>query len=113
MPNDISAILEAYDDPMFLMRISLCQIHLEEVQEMVRRIGKVEIDIGDGLTLLHQAASFNREDLVEYLCSAGHSTEVKTIHGETPLDQAAWKGNIDSAIELLRCHFLPSFFYTL
>jgi hypothetical protein len=82
--NDINAIMEAYlGDPLFLMRIAMCRITLEETQELVRRLGKVEIDIGDGLTLLHQAASFNRDDLVEYLCGAGHSTEVKTIHGET------------------------------
>jgi ankyrin repeat protein len=108
--NDINAIMAAYpDDPLFLMRIALCRIDLEETQELVRRLGKVEIDIGDGLTLLHQAASFNRDDLVEYLCDAGHSTEVKTIHGETPLDQAAWKGNIDSALELLRFYYLFCF----
>jgi hypothetical protein len=99
--NDINALMAAFD-PLMLMKVAMFNITLEDVQEIVRRLGKVEIDIGDGLTLLHQAGSHNRDDLVEFLCDAGHSTEVKTVHGETPLDQAAWRGQISSALKLLR-----------
>ena len=81
--NDISALLTAFD-PLFLVRISMCQLSVEDMREIARKLGKVEINIGDGLTLLHQAASHNRPDLVEYLCDQGHSTEVKTIHGICP-----------------------------
>ncbi len=107
--NDISALFTAFD-PLFVFKISMCNISVEDVQEIVRRLGKVEVDIGDGLTLLHQAAAFNRPDLVKFLCDQGHSTEVKTIHGETPLDQASWRGQINSAIELLRYTLFPSEF---
>jgi hypothetical protein len=100
-PNDIDALIAAFD-PILMIKVAMCNVTLEEIQEIVRRLGKVEINIGDGLTLLHQAGSHNRDDLVEYLCEAGHSTEVKTIHGETPLDQAAWRGHISSALKLLR-----------
>lgn len=99
--NDIPLLLEKYD-AFYLMRIAMCQISLNDVKDIIKKLNKIEINIGDGLTLLHQAASFNRPDLIEYLCNNGHSTEVKTVHGETPLDQAAWKGNIASALELLK-----------
>lgn len=99
--DDISALIEAFD-PLMVMRVALCQLSIQDVQNIIQRVGKVEINIGDGLTLLHQAASHDRDDLVELLCSLGHSTEVKTIHGETPLDQAAWQGRIHSALELIK-----------
>lgn len=98
--NDISLLFDKLELG-YVLKISLCHLTLEETEEIVRKCNKVEINIGDGLTLLHQAASHDRPDLVNFLCEQGHSTEVKTKHGETPLDQAAWRGQISSAIALL------------
>lgn len=58
----------------------------------VRECSLLILCVGDGLTLLHQAAQFDRTDLIDFLCEEGHDTEVKTLHGETALDQAAWRG---------------------
>lgn len=92
-------------DPGFILKLSfLHTTTVEDIQKVVERMGKCVIDIGDGLTLLHQAAQFNRVDIAHYLIKeAGHPVEVKTINGETPLDQAAWRGCIDVAVFLLRC----------
>lgn len=92
-------------DPGFILKLSfLHTTTVEDIQKVVERMGKGVIDIGDGLTLLHQAAQFNRVDIAHYLIKeAGHPVEAKTINGETPLDQAAWRGCIDVAVFLLRC----------
>jgi ankyrin repeat protein len=90
-------------DPMWLLKLSMGRTTLEVVKKVVECMGRAEINIGDGLTLLHIAGQFNRPDMVTYLAGEkAHPTEVRTIHGETPLDQAAWRGNIEAAVELLR-----------
>lgn len=92
-------------DPGFIFRLSFFnKTSVEDVKKVVERLGKAVVDIGDGLTLLHQAAQFNRVDIAHYLVrEVGHPVEVRTINGETPLDQAAWRGCIDVAVFLLRC----------
>ena len=72
--NDISAILGL--DPILLMKLAQGSQSIEETEKVIDHIGRLEINIGDGLTLLHQAASNNRVELVEFLCSKGHPTEV-------------------------------------
>jgi len=72
--NDLSAIVNL--GPLLLMKLARGSQSIAETQEVVDHTGRVEINIGNGLTLLHVAASNNRVDLVEFLCSRGHSTEV-------------------------------------
>lgn len=76
--NDISELLRYFDASM-LMRIAFCSVSCEEVTEIIEKLGKVEIDIGDGLTLLHQAAQFDRGDLVDLLLGRNHPVEVLII----------------------------------
>lgn len=73
--NDLSAI--ATLDPLLLVKLDRGSQTIAEMQRVVDHTGKVEINIGNGLTLLHVAAANNRVDLVEFLCSRGHSTEVR------------------------------------
>jgi hypothetical protein len=80
--NDIAEILSHFDAPM-LMRIAFCNVSTAEVTEIMNKLGKVEINIGDGLTLLHQASQFDRPDLVDLLLSRDHPLEVKNDHIET------------------------------
>lgn len=74
--NDIAAVLSHPGD--LVMKILMGRQSVEETQSLIDHVGKVEINIGDGLTLLHQAASTNRADLINFLCSKGHSTEVQS-----------------------------------
>jgi len=64
-------------DPMFFLKLSVCQVSLEEVKAIVQKMGRSHIDVGDGLTLLHLASQFGRSDLVEYLAGeCKHPLEV-------------------------------------
>ncbi len=75
--NDIAALMEAVgDDFLLFTKITVGRQSVEETQMLIDKLGKVEIQIGDGLTLLHQAASHNDVDVVEFLCSKGHPLEV-------------------------------------
>ena len=65
-------------------------------------MGKPVVNIGDGLTLLHQAASSNLVGPLVHLLKAGHPTELRTSAGETALDQACWRGHTEAVMELLR-----------
>jgi hypothetical protein len=73
--GDFSALMEHFE-PAMLMKIVFCQLSVEEVNAIVDKVGKVVIDIGDGLTLLHQAAQFDRPDLIHCLVERGHPVEV-------------------------------------
>ncbi|KAI8808789.1 ankyrin repeat-containing domain protein [Cladochytrium replicatum] len=75
---------------------------VEDTRFVVDKLGKVVVYVGDNLTLLHQAAQYNRDDIVEFLLSRGHPIDPRTSRGETPLDQAAWKGCYEVALELVR-----------
>lgn len=109
LPNDLDELCSKCadlkdQDPMFLLKLSLFRVSVEDIVKVVDRMGRAAIDIGDGLTLLHQAAQFNRPDIITYLVKEKHHPlEVKTRHGETPLDQAAWRGHVEAAMVLL--HF--------
>ena len=120
--NDIEAVI-AFSSGQLTMKIIMGSQTLEETKALTDHLGRVHVHIGDGLTLLHQAASNNRSDLVSFLCSGGHPLEVnlylfteinhiflyetpttfqcKTIAGETPLDQACWKGSLEAAAKLI------------
>jgi hypothetical protein len=74
-PNDIQLLMDAYD-PLMLMKVAMGRITVDEAKDIVQKLGKTLINIGDGLTLLHQAASFNHCELLEWLLSIGHPTEV-------------------------------------
>jgi len=76
--DDINAILARYDFT-FVMKLVNGTQSLQETETIVKQLGKVLINIGDGLTLLHQAASHNRADLVKYFISQGHPLEVSYI----------------------------------
>ena len=73
--NDIDALLEAFD-PIMLMKTALCSITTDELEDIINKMGKTVINIGEGLTLLHQAAQFGRPDLLEILLEKGHPLEV-------------------------------------
>lgn len=86
----------------FLFKASLGLNTVQETLQVVDQMGTPNFQISAGLTLLHLAVQYNRTDLVKALLERGADTEVKTDYGETPLDQAAWKGYDESAILLLK-----------
>lgn len=74
-----------------------------ELDSLVQCIGRCVMNLGSKLTLLHLAAQFGRNDWVSFLVETkSHPIEVKTVHGETPLDQAAWKGHVSTVSLLLK-----------
>jgi ankyrin repeat protein len=86
----------------FLFAASLGRNSVKETLDVVDKMGTPNFQLSCGLTLLHMAVQYNRSDLVKALLERGADTELKTDHGETPLDQAAWKGFIEPAILLLK-----------
>ena len=66
-PNDIPAILEFHDKHPIMDKLFHSSQTMQETQALIDHVGKVEICIGDYLTLLHQAASHNRADLVQFV----------------------------------------------
>eukprot|EP00469_Lotharella_globosa_P013041 CAMPEP_0167789128 /NCGR_PEP_ID=MMETSP0111_2-20121227/10492_1 /TAXON_ID=91324 /ORGANISM="Lotharella globosa, Strain CCCM811" /LENGTH=328 /DNA_ID=CAMNT_0007681219 /DNA_START=114 /DNA_END=1100 /DNA_ORIENTATION=+ len=84
-----------------LMDIAICRLSVGDVKNIIGKLNKVVVNVGGGLTLLHQAAQADRPDIIELLHAQGHPTESRTCHGETPLDQAAWRGHVDSTLSLL------------
>ncbi|KNC56344.1 uncharacterized protein AMSG_02315 [Thecamonas trahens ATCC 50062] len=86
-------------------------LDVETAREVVRAVAGEEpragmeaspvVRIGDSLTLLHLAVQAPSLEVVEFLLSIGHPTEVRTVVGETPLDQAAWLGLANVAGALL------------
>lgn len=107
-------------DPMWIVKMSMGMCSLDVVKELVANMGRAVVNIGDGLTLLHTAAQFGRSDWIVYLagemqhptevrriiiscCLPSHSLlQVMTVVGETPLDQAAWKGHVSACMLLLK-----------
>ena len=88
---------------MWLFNLSFARTDLSDIKLIVEAMGRSKINIGDGLTLLHQAAQFGRVDWIEYLVGEmHHDLEVVTAVGETPLDQAVWRGNFECAFLLIR-----------
>lgn len=72
LPNDLDELFSKCadlkaQDPMFLIKLSLFRVSVEDIVKVVDRMGRAVINIGDGLTLLHQAAQFNRPDIIVYL----------------------------------------------
>jgi len=59
-----------------VMKIAFFRLSADELNDIIDKVGKTVIDIGDGLTLLHQAAQFDRPDLLEILLEKGHDIEV-------------------------------------
>eukprot|EP01039_Chlorochromonas_danica_P003246 gene3246-3556_t len=107
--NDIEELMDKCTDPlseidgMWLLKLGLGQVSLEIIKGIIEIMGRVVIDIGDGLTLLHLAAQFGRCEWIEYLAGeAQHPLEVKTVVGETPLDQASWKGYVTASMLLIK-----------
>ena len=110
VPPGMSNDLE-YVPPKLLMKMAMGSLSGEETQEILDALNpdsqagdptyRVVMDIGDSLTLLHHMAAAGNTDSVSILLSAGHPTEVRTVHGETPLDQAAWRGHVDMAVLLV------------
>lgn len=106
--NDIQDLFEKCadliaSDPAFIFKLSLGRTNLNDTKAILSRMGKVVVNIGDGLTLLHLAAQFGNVEIAQYLVEEKcHPLEMRTAHGETPLDQAAWKGNIGVAMVLLK-----------
>lgn len=111
--NDLHLLPKDLFLPLALGRISE-----EAARQCVASAGKVEIDIGDTLTLLHQCATHGCVAAARYLLEQGHQTEIKTrgfsslqllydltgvsVVGETPLDQAVWRNQIDVVMLLLK-----------
>lgn len=106
--NDIDEILDKCadlkeTDPGWIFKLSLGQLDVEQIKIIVEKMGRVTLNIGEGLTLLHLAAQYNRYDWIIYLCNElNHPLEVKTRVGETPLDQATWKGFYESTMFLIK-----------
>jgi hypothetical protein len=99
--NDIQLLIKELDFAQ-CMGIAFGKLNVPLTQKCINLVGRTEVRIGDGLTLLHIAAQHNLADVAKYLLEKGHSTECQTDPVlETPLDQAAWKGSIDVAVELL------------
>lgn len=90
------------DGDRILLKLAQGKQTLAETDVLVGALGRLEVDLGGGLSLLHLAALNNRHHVVRYLLARGHPTELKTAHGETPLDQAAWRGHLDAAKHLIR-----------
>eukprot|EP01039_Chlorochromonas_danica_P010272 gene10272-11368_t len=108
-PDDISELMEKCKerlnviDDMWVLKLAMGQVSLDVVKAVVEIMGKVVINVGDGLTLLHLGAQFGRCDWIEYLAGeAHHPLELKTMTGETPLDQASWKGYINASMLLIK-----------
>jgi ankyrin repeat protein len=84
-PNDLDELfIKCTDlsaaDPAFFLKMSMGRLSLNDVKEMVSRMGKAVIQIGDGLTLLHLAAQNGCLDIVEYLVEdMKHPLEVKYL----------------------------------
>ena len=96
MPNDVAKIPSHLLSPIAFGRFSV-----DEAREVVEAVGKVAVDIGDGLTLLHMAAQHELVEVAEFLIERGHPLDCQTDGvAETPLDQAAWRGSLEVA-ELL------------
>lgn len=76
--NDIAELIQKCKDRlnvidgMWLLKLGLGQVSLDIIKGIVEIMGKVVIDIGDGLTLLHLAAQFGRCDWIEYLAGEAH-----------------------------------------
>ncbi len=102
-PNDLSEVFSKWSDSAFIFKLTLGLNTVEELKPFVDTMGRVLINLGDGLTLLHIAAQYGRDDWMDYFIdSCQHPLECQTVHGETPLDQASWRGHIDAAMKLIR-----------
>eukprot|EP01130_Rhizamoeba_saxonica_P007033 TRINITY_DN281_c1_g1_i1.p1 TRINITY_DN281_c1_g1~~TRINITY_DN281_c1_g1_i1.p1 ORF type:complete len:242 (-),score=60.92 TRINITY_DN281_c1_g1_i1:1023-1748(-) len=81
-------------------RFGLGHFDLSHIQTAIQYFG-TDYDYGCGLRLLHYLSQFNRGDCIEYVLSVRPDLEVKTQYGETPLDQACWKGHTIIALWLI------------
>ena len=62
---------------MVVLRLGFGNVTVNEVRNIIDKMGKVVIDIGDGLTLLHVAAQYNHCEMIQYLCEEkNHPLEV-------------------------------------
>lgn len=101
--EEIFAMCQARNQQSFFLRLTMGLVSLLDLQVFLTNIGRCLLNLGDGITLLHLAAQYNREDWAVYLLEVcRHPVEVKTSRGETPLDQAAWRGHVTIAILLLK-----------
>ena len=106
MSNDLDCVPQK-----LLIKMAMGNLSGEDTEEMLVALNpdaqpgdpsyRVVMDIGDSLTLLHHMAAAGNTESVSTLLSAGHPTEVRTVHGETPLDQAAWQGHHDMCVLLV------------
>ena len=73
----------------------------DELVEVLDRSGiKRDYDLGDGWTLLTNAASAGRAATVRVLLDRGYDPKKATSEGESPLMHAAFRGSLD-CVELL------------
>lgn len=72
--NDIEELLQKLGENNLpiVMKISMGLISLEELKTIIELMNRPVVNIGDGLTLLHIAAQYNRCDLIDYLCGELH-----------------------------------------
>ena len=73
-------------DPMQLIMWGSGRGTVESAQLIIQKHG-IDVDMADGLRMLHMCVQFDNLPLLKFLCENGADTNVKTINGETPLDQ--------------------------
>lgn len=66
-------------DPAFFVKLSMGRSTVEDIKDIIQRMGKVVVKLGDGITLLHipVGAQFGNLDIVHYLAvERNHPVEV-------------------------------------
>ena len=65
----------------------------KSMRRLIRRGLKVDVNLGDGQTLLMVACGHGRTEMARYLVDQGAKINARDIRGETPLSMAAKKGH--------------------
>jgi hypothetical protein len=69
------------NDPGFIIKLSMGRCSVDDVKAIIDRMGKVVINIGDGLTLLHVFSLYGNYDVVHYLAGdKHHPLEVRLLY---------------------------------
>lgn len=80
--NDLDELFDKCNDlqerdPAFFLKLSIGRLTVDDIKNIIERMGKVLVNIGDGLTLLHIGAQFGNCDIVHYLAvEENHPLEV-------------------------------------
>ncbi|OGV49662.1 MAG: hypothetical protein A2017_07340 [Lentisphaerae bacterium GWF2_44_16] len=64
---------------------------IKDINKLLEEGSTVKDANKDGLTPLHVAAWYSKNDVIEYLISKGADVNAADVKGETPLHCAAWK----------------------